>query len=261
MSDKVRTKYYRTIDVADIYECQVNDVTRALKDGMLKGHKRARKWCIPIDQPEAFEAFSKWTKTIEHKPKIEVAPKPAKEPEKKLKKFGTPLPRPIGVHYLEDKDISMVLIPEIAHAKKSIKIATSNFKNLFIKRSSIFDILERKVNEGVKVQILCMDINPGADEEMRKHSALMENKALFKLKICPRSHMKMMAFDYETAYVGSANLTNAAIGSRKDKPMNFENGIITDNENLVVRAIGHFDKVWLKSACDNCESKLCSKNQ
>lgn len=163
--------------------------------------------------------------------------------------------------YLADKSIVETLLPEIQKARQSIKIATSNFKNLRIDEKSIFDIFEEKVKEGVKIQIICMDITPSAQEEYDSHPSLKEKKKLFKMKVCSRNHMKMMAFDYKRVYVGSANLTNAAMGSRDAVHMNYENGILTDNEHLVVQAIGYFDKVWVKAACEGCESKLCAKNQ
>lgn len=245
-----RIKYYRTSDVADIYGCSTKDVWRAIQEGVLNAFKRSGKLYIRMDQTESFEAFKEWLKTI---PKAE---KPAEVPAK-----PAVVKKARGTRYLADKEIIDALLPEIKGAKKSIKIATSNFKNLYVNKRSIFDLFEKKVKEGVKIQIICMDINPAAQEELDKHVFLKENKKLFKMKVCSRSHMKMMAFDYSLVYIGSANLTNTAIGSKADSQKNYENGIITDSEQLVIQAIGHFDKVWVKSACEGCESKICGNNQ
>jgi len=162
--------------------------------------------------------------------------------------------------YLSDKKISEALLEEMAQTKRSLKIATSNMKSLKINERSFIDILEEMVCRGVKVQILCMHQSQSVVDEIRNRPALSASKKLFKVKVCPRNHMKMFAFDWKKVYIGSANLTNAAMGSRRVTRMNYENGIITDDEHVAVSAIGHFDKVWIASACEGCESKLCSKN-
>lgn len=284
-----RKKYYRTKDVSEIYGCTQNDVRKAVADGLLKAHQRSKKWYIPMDQPEAFAEFRKRVNAIERRSPVQIVPETQEAPQtnepeytedgrqifhlsngltictvkpvKKVKTVQPALKRPIGFQYMADKEISSILLPEILNAKRSIKIATSNFKNLYVDGESIFAILERKVQEGVKIQIICMDINNAASEGMKSYPKLLENKNLFKLKICPRNHMKMFAYDWNTVYLGSANLTNAAMGSRSQTHMNYENGIITDDQHIVVNAIGHFDRVWQASACEGCKSKLCDKNQ
>lgn len=40
--------------------------------------------------------------------------------------------------------------------------------------------------------------------------------------LCPRIHFKMMIFDLDEVYVGSANLTGAGIGMKSAKTRNFE---------------------------------------
>ena len=43
--------------------------------------------------------------------------------------------------------------------------------------------------------------------------------------LCPRVHFKMLVFDGEEVYIGSANLTGAGIGMKTDNKRNFEAGI------------------------------------
>jgi len=50
---------------------------------------------------------------------------------------------------------------------------------------------------------------------------------LIERVLCPRVHFKMMIFDFEAAYVGSANLTGAGIGMKGSNKRNFEAGILT----------------------------------
>ena len=51
--------------------------------------------------------------------------------------------------------------------------------------------------------------------------------------LCPRVHFKMLIFDFETAYIGSANLTGAGIGMKSSNRRNFEAGILTDSPTLI----------------------------
>lgn len=39
--------------------------------------------------------------------------------------------------------------------------------------------------------------------------------------LCLRVHFKMLIFDFETAYIGSANLTGAGIGMKSSNRRNF----------------------------------------
>lgn len=70
--------------------------------------------------------------------------------------------------------------------------------------------------------------------------------------MCPRVHFKMMIFDLETAYIGSANLTGAGIGMKSSLRRNFEAGILTNDPELVQPAIEQFDTLWMGSHCKNC---------
>ena len=76
--------------------------------------------------------------------------------------------------------------------------------------------------------------------------------------LCPRVHFKMLIFDLETAYIGSANLTGAGIGMKSDGKRNFEAGIWTDDPGLVAAAIEQFDSVWMGAPCETCRrQKYC----
>ena len=58
--------------------------------------------------------------------------------------------------------------------------------------------------------------------------------------LCSRVHFKMMAFDMEAVYIGSANLTGAAFGMKSERNRNFEAGIFTDEMGLVDEAVQQF---------------------
>ena len=68
-------------------------------------------------------------------------------------------------------------------------------------------------------------------------------------------HFKMMIFDLDEVYVGSANLTGAGIGMKSAKTRNFETGILTDESALLDAAIEQFDSVWAGFRCMDCSRK------
>ena len=93
---------------------------------------------------------------------------------------------------------------------------------------------------------------------LQPQTAIDKHPALFKglkRRLCPRVHFKMMVFDCEVAYIGSANLTGAGIGMKSDGKRNFEAGILTDDLTLVDAAADHFHSVWSGEYCKSCKRK------
>ena len=77
--------------------------------------------------------------------------------------------------------------------------------------------------------------------------------------LCPRVHFKMLVFDGEEVYVGSANLTGAGIGMKGEDKRNFEAGILTDDQEIVEKAMNQFDEVWMGKQCKTCKRReYCS---
>lgn len=79
--------------------------------------------------------------------------------------------------------------------------------------------------------------------------------------LCPRIHFKIMIFDMESVYIGSANLTGAAFGMKSERNRNFETGIFTDEPSLVESVIEQFDEVWIGSFCKKCGRKDVCKDR
>lgn len=50
----------------------------------------------------------------------------------------------------------------------------------------------------------------------------------FERVCCPRVHFKLMILDMETAYIGSANLTDASMDMKSENRRIFEAGILTN---------------------------------
>ena len=67
---------------------------------------------------------------------------------------------------------------------------------------------------------------------------------LFELRYNGHNHMKIFIFDDECAYVGSANITSAAIGKRANGNRNHEAGMLVWGETMIVAPLRHFVKAW-----------------
>ena len=65
----------------------------------------------------------------------------------------------------------------------------------------------------------------------------------------------MVVFDGKEVYIGSANLTGAGIGMKTADKRNFEAGILTDDPELVERAMSQFDDVWIGKHCKACKRR------
>ena len=57
-----------------------------------------------------------------------------------------------------------------------------------------------------------------------------------------------------TLWIGT-NLTGAGIGMKGRGTRNFDPGILTDNPEIVVKAMNQFDKVWIGKMCKGCKRK------
>ena len=90
---------------------------------------------------------------------------------------------------------------------------------------------------------------PAFREDFDRYTIL---KTGLERMLCPRVHFKILIFDFETAYIGSANLTGAGIGMKSSNRRNFEAGILTDEAPLIDAACEQFDSVWRGEHCTRC---------
>ena len=119
------------------------------------------------------------------------------------------------------------VLARVASVKKTLWIGTADIKDVYIKSGTAFPAL---------------------------WSAM-------EMTLCPRVHFKLMIFDMETAYIGSANLTGAGIGMKSGQRRNFETGILTNEPTLVEAAINQFDEVWRGKFCAKCGRKSYCNDQ
>lgn len=145
------------------------------------------------------------------------------------------------------------MLSRAATVKESLWIGTADIKDLYFNEEPFLKVLSDLVRKGVNVRLIHAK-EPGQvfRDEFDRYPALF--KGLERL-LCPRTHFKIMVFDYRSAYVGSANLTGAGIGMKGENKRNFEAGILTDEPELLDAITEQFDSLWRGDRCKQCLRK------
>lgn len=187
--------------------------------------------------------------------------------------FAEDTERRARVRMLVDRDHYDVLVREaIGGAKTSVWIATANLKSLMVEAPigtrarvrgryvSILDTFEGLVQRGVEVRLLHASRPSGPmATELKRHASLTKSPR-FKMRTCPRVHLKMIAIDGRMLYLGSANFTGAGLGAKGDGRRNFEMGVMTDDDVMLDVAQGRFERIWRGTECKSCKMRaLCAK--
>ena len=159
--------------------------------------------------------------------------------------------------YISDIAHYNEVLSRVANVKHSLIIGTADIKDLYVKVGSdsqpFLAVLDMLIRRGVEVRLLhAKEPGPNFQNDFDKHPVLFKG---LRRRLCPRVHFKMMVFDCEVAYIGSANLTGAGIGMKSDGKRNFEAGILTDDLALVDAAADHFHSVWSGEHCNSCKRK------
>ena len=146
------------------------------------------------------------------------------------------------------------VLTKVTSVKELLWIGTADIKDVYVKEGSstqpFLAVLAKLLKRGVDVRLIHAK-EPGAAfrEDFDRHPILATK---LERVLCPRVHFKMLIFDNQMAYVGSANLTGAGIGMKNSNRRNFESGILSDDQNIVENAIELFDSVWRGSWCRSC---------
>jgi phosphatidylserine/phosphatidylglycerophosphate/cardiolipin synthase-like enzyme len=152
---------------------------------------------------------------------------------------------------------------ELPEARVALWIATANLKELRIEAPigtrarargaymSVLELLGGLAERGVDVRILHgRPPSRAFSSELRARRGLAGKLAL---RECPRVHLKLVAVDGRSLYLGSANFTGAGLGARDPGRRNFELGILTDDEHLLDRSQALFDAIWSGRECKSCK--------
>jgi len=163
--------------------------------------------------------------------------------------------------FISNSDHYKEVLSRISSVKHSLWIGTADTKDLYIKVGSeakpFLAVLAQLIKKGVEVRLIhAKEPGPAFREDFDKYPALFDG---LERVLCPRVHFKMLIFDGQLAYIGSANLTGAGIGMKGEDTRNFEAGILTDDPELVEQAMNQFDDVWIGRHCKTCKRReFCS---
>lgn len=175
-----------------------------------------------------------------------------------------PAPRSIQASLIVDGEHYDELVARtIASAKVSVWISTANLKTMLVEAPigtrarargryiSFFETLGGLARRGVEVRIL--HASPPSGPLAEEMARLGEGAAGgVELRCCPRVHLKIVAVDGSSLYLGSANLTGAGLGAKGEGRRNFEMGILTGDEVMLDRAQERFDRIWRGAECASC---------
>lgn len=150
--------------------------------------------------------------------------------------------------YVEDEEHLTQVFKRMTEVKHSLKIATANLKNFTVTIETddgeetlrVCEFFLSLVERGVHVQVVCM--KPfGFYNYTKENCPKLLESPLFELRYNEHNHMKIFVFDDECAYIGSANITSAAIGRRAKS--NYEAGMLVEG-TMMQAPLNHFEKVW-----------------
>ena len=153
------------------------------------------------------------------------------------------------VCFVADEEHYTEVFKRMTEVEHSLKIATANLKNFNVTIESdgedeklrLCDFFLSLVERGVHVQVVCM--KPfGFYIYAKENCPMLLENSLFELRYNERNHMKLFIFDDECVYIGSANITSAAIGKRVKR--NHEAGVLMWGPNMIQEPLCHFERVW-----------------
>ena len=153
--------------------------------------------------------------------------------------------------YVADEGHYSEVFRRMTEVKRSLKIATGDLKNFNVtierdggeEKLRLCDFFLSLVERGVQVQVVCM--KPfGFYLYAKENCPQLLESALFELRYNGRNHMKVFIIDDECAYIGSANITSAAIGKRENGKRNHEAGVLVWGDKMMQAPLNHFEKAW-----------------
>jgi len=154
-----------------------------------------------------------------------------------------------------------VILGQVPKAKQFVWLGSSDLKSLHVDKGGsmvpFLEILSDLIKEKVSVRLIHAK-EPGEHfrNDFDKYPNLINGMERI---LCPRIHLKSVVVDGRFAYIGSANLTGAGMGAKSKDKRNFENGIITTDENLIDEIMAQFDSIWIGKHCKRCGRKAyCS---
>lgn len=159
--------------------------------------------------------------------------------------------------YISNSDHYTEVISQVKNVKQTLWIGTADIKDLYVEigkeKKPFLALIAQLIRKGVEVRLIhAKEPGQAFREDFDKYPTLYDG---LERVLCPRVHFKMIVFDCQKVYIGSANLTGAGIGMKADTTRNFEAGILTDEPELVDAAMNQFDDVWMGKMCKKCKRR------
>ena len=159
--------------------------------------------------------------------------------------------------FISNTDHYTEVLSRVSSVKHTLWIGTADIKDLYVEigkvKKPFLALIAQLIKRGVEVRLIhAKEPGPAFREDFDKYPVLFDQ---LERVLCPRVHFKMLVFDCQTVYIGSANLTGAGIGMKSDGKRNFEAGILTDIPEIVEQAMNQFDDVWIGKHCKSCKRK------
>ncbi len=160
--------------------------------------------------------------------------------------------------FITDTEIyERVILEKIPAAKKFLWIATSDIKDLHVKKGRsmvpFLEVLSDLLDKNVLIRLMhAKEPGPNFRKDFDRYPNVVSG---LERLLCPRVHFKSVIIDGTFIYTGSANLTGAGMGAKSSTTRNFEAGIISDDRVLVSHVMKQFDSVWMGLQCKKCRRK------
>ena len=231
MADTImsQNKYISTKDAVRLTGLSTQEIYDLIHSGKLPAHKAPKSgWRISPQDLAALGLIKEESDPIAEEPQTEDC-----------------------VSYVEDEEHYTQVFKRMTEVKHSLKIATGDLKNFSVivesdngeEKLRLCDFFLSLVERGVHVQVVSMKPLLFYNYTKKNCPQLLENP-LFELRENRHSHMKIFIFDDECAYIGSANITDAAIGKRAKRKRNNEAGMLVWGTTMMQAPLRHFEKAW-----------------
>ena len=176
--------------------------------------------------------------------------------------------RGVNLELLLHRDHYPTVIERVLGAERSVWIATANLKELMIedprvtpgqrrgraRYRSVLAALSELAARGVELRILhASEPSRVCRRDFDRQKRLVAGA--LELRLCPRTHLKLVIVDGRDLYLGSANWTGAGLGAKNAERRNFELGLLTQDERLLDAAQDTFERIWRGVECEGCRMR------